>query len=335
MKYILMILPFLLFFLGAGLLTPPQAQYKFNRSGHTATIDQSGGDTTITLDAEAMSIDGTGRIATPGGVKLSEDVTCASAADVGGIRLNSVAAAPPTSGLIAYWKLNESGNTNTAADSAGTFTGTLFGFPADESANWVTGKVGNALEFDGSDDRLDMSGTGSLHTALPLTFAAWIYADLDNDAIIMANDFTPSSSYYGAWLALRPPRKVEVGYGDGTGCTALSDTRYMETGINAYPVGQWVHLVGIIRGQTDMSIYVNGVDYGTLNPGGSGGAIAYDGSQQPSMGNVAGTCNTNVGFDGKLDDVRMYNRALSPGEVEALYNYTGTNAALQVCDGSG
>ena len=77
-------------------------------------------------------------------------------------------------------------------------------------------------------------------------------------------------------------------------------------------VGRWWHAVGIIDG-TQFAIYINGRlertatgSYGVLSSG-----------QSLSIGNLAGTDHV---FDGEMDDVRIYNRILSPQEIAALAN---------------
>jgi len=59
--------------------------------------------------------------------------------------------------MTVHWKLDETGNTSTAADSAGSNNGTLTNFPADPTANWVSGLVDGTLTFDGVDDHVTHS----------------------------------------------------------------------------------------------------------------------------------------------------------------------------------
>jgi hypothetical protein len=92
-------------------------------------------------------------------------------------------------GLVGHWKLDESGNISTAADSAGSNDGTLTGFPADPSANWVAGKVGNALDFDGTDDWVNAGNDASLELGTgDQTIALWVKLaaaqPLDNSCLV-------------------------------------------------------------------------------------------------------------------------------------------------------
>jgi hypothetical protein len=79
--------------------------------------------------------------------------------------------------------------------------------------------------------------------------------------------------------------------------------------------GQWYHVAGVIQGGTNMSLYVNGVDDGGTYSG-SGGTMGYTTTSSKIGG---GNGNAGTGFvNGTIDDVRVYKRVLSPGEVETL-----------------
>jgi hypothetical protein len=89
----------------------------------------------------------------------------------------------------------------------------------------------------------------------------------------------------------------------------------------------WTHIVGIIRGATDMDLYVNEVNIGGTYSG-TGGSIAY-GSDSARIGQGNSSLWSSFPFNGKIDDVRIYNRALSADEIKRLYNI-GATAKLGV-----
>jgi len=315
----------LLFTINFALFTasPAHAQYKFNRSGHTGAIDQSGGDTTVTQDsAETMVIDGTGRVSVPGGVDIAENVTCSSAADAGTIRFNSAGAGIPTSGLAAYWKLNESGNTSTAADSAGTYTGTLTNFPANPSANWVSGKISGALDFDGTNDRVAISDASALEPTGDMSISLWVKLDVLPSAkaasemlIYKAHTLSPWFSYQ-LFANITSDNYVFDWYNTTPANFTVNSTT------NSIKAGVWQHMV-LVKNGSNGKIYVNNID--VTNSSGTFSGSMFNSNSTLNIGAVS---DDTKATDGLIDDVRIYNRALSPAEIEALYNYTGTNAAL-------
>jgi hypothetical protein len=82
------------------------------------------------------------------------------------------------------------------------------------------------------------------------------------------------------------------------------------------PVGQWYHVVGTYSFSGSLYLYVNGVQVSTNSH--TVAAISYD-SNPFSIAKLDYCCSTGHHFDGQIDDVRIYNRALSATEVTALY----------------
>jgi subtilisin family serine protease len=209
-------------------------------------------------------------------------------------------------GPISHWTLDEGAGT-TAYDSAGDNDGTLYG-----DANWVDGQVGShALEFDGDGDYVDVGNDSSLKPPLPLTLSAWISFSQNGATIVSLDDW--SSTYNGVVLDLNAASHVSVSFGDGYGGGGPSHRR-SKTGSAVLNADTWYHAAAVVRDATDMELYVNGVDDGGSYSG-SGGSLAY------SSGNasIATAHSAGIYFDGKIDDVRVYDRSLSAEEVWLLY----------------
>jgi hypothetical protein len=79
-----------------------------------------------------------------------------------------------TTGLVGQWKFDESSGSTTAADSSGSGnTGTLTNMAT--STAWVSGQIGNALEFDGTNDYVNAGSASNLDDLSVMTVSAWIY----------------------------------------------------------------------------------------------------------------------------------------------------------------
>ncbi len=215
-----------------------------------------------------------------------------------------------TTGRQGHWKLDSSSGT-TATDSSGNSnTGTLTGGPT-----WTAGKIGNGLNFDGVDDRVNVGSGATLDNLPALTFSAWIKADtLGEGGKGRIIDKTTGSAPVNGWI-------FDV---DGTNQLSFI-VDYTTTDLkrssatNAITTGAWYHVAVTWTGSataTNIKFYVNGVEtgYGTTTNG--SGTRVNDGTASGSIGNDSTGART---FDGVLDDVRAYNRVLSTTEITAIY----------------
>jgi hypothetical protein len=209
---------------------------------------------------------------------------------------------------IAHWKLDE-GSGTIAYDSAGTNNGTIYG------ATWTTGQIDAALSFDGINDYVDVGNNSSLKPPLPVTFSAWIkLSSLDRAQIIMTLD-NQSYGYYGIWFdVMIPGNKLHISYGDGG--SPGPQNRRTKDGMTALSTSTWYHVAAVVRGPVDMDLYVNGVNDGGPYSG-TCSSLVYSASGHSFIGGNPGF--TSSYFDGTIDDVRVYNRALSAEEVRELY----------------
>ena len=220
-----------------------------------------------------------------------------------------LAQADLTDGLIAHWKLDEISGT-TAADSAGTNDGFLVGNP-----NWTSGQIDGALELDGIDDYVSI-GDKFNDVDVPFSICAWINTNGGALQSIFHSDDTgdpDSGNYYGWHFHLRPYNAIGISLGDGTG--AGSESRRTKLSSSTIPTGQWTFVAAVVRDGTDMDLYINGQDAGGYYTGTGGVMVHRDYPAQIGMCSRRGP----LPFDGTIDEVRIYDRALFAGEVEELY----------------
>ena len=210
--------------------------------------------------------------------------------------------------LKASWHFDENAGNIVYDTSGNNNDGTIHG------ATWTTnGKFGKALEFDGVDDYVSVPDSSSLDITDEITIEAWINSNILGSArgIVFKNQ---------AWMVREESdgRFQVFVYVDGR-WRGLTTTE-------KYTPGKWCHIVMTYDSNTrKLAAYVNGVSKSrtlsslnsyTINPSGANTFIGTDISYGDKY------------FNGTIDEVRIYNRALTPEEISDLYNnygYTTTN----------
>ncbi|RLJ07123.1 MAG: hypothetical protein DRP16_04045, partial [Candidatus Aenigmatarchaeota archaeon] len=200
-------------------------------------------------------------------------------------------------GLVGSWHFNE-GSGTLAKDSSGYRNdGTLVNGP-----QWVDGKFGKALQFDGVNDYVEVPYDPSLHGFSAFSMGAWIYVNSYQD------DYA---------IILNTETEYEFGIApDGTLQWAIHNTNPGWTWINTgyvVPLQQWIHIMITYDGST-IRTYVNGDEVHSRTGSGS---IADDGN--PVIIGWRGD-KGNSPFNGAIDEVRIYNRALTQEEIKDLYD---------------
>ena len=244
---------------------------------------------------------------TPGELSLDGE-TLSLALDGSG---NGVAAKV---GLIGHWTFDE-GTGQVANDSAGDTDGTLGGSTASGSDDpaWSTGKLGDALDFDGGD--VVMTATDSAITNLegPKTFSLWANTDPGvSCGFITVNDGTSANRWYlddrNNGNDLRAYRVV-----GGSGTTLF------ETSGDALEDSVWQHIVVVDDGNK----WTGYLDGEVVATGASGSSFDFSEFPQATTAFKMGRARHAVGpvpLRGKLDDVAVWNVALSATQVRALHN---------------
>lgn len=201
-------------------------------------------------------------------------------------------------GVVARWKFDENAGTNAADSSGNGANGTLV------SATWTGGKSGSAVLFDGTASGITFGNGPSLSGLTDFTVATWVKTSATAAGIILQQRDDPN--YNGEYmLGTNATGNVTfMLYGDGGYQFDFSSS-------GAVNDGNW-HFVSATRAGDVGSIYIDGVLSGTAT-GTARNLLAaakvfagYDGR------------DNNRYFNGALDEMSLYNRALSASEIAAL-----------------
>jgi len=187
--------------------------------------------------------------------------------------------------------------------------GTLL--PVGSEPSWVDGKFGKALEFDGVNDLVNVSNSASLELTDQFTVSAWFKPARD-----MINFYT--SGYYGG-IGKKAGSEVDYGIFWCDGAKGWKVEFYnttngrndMDIGASPAYANNWYHIVGTYNG-THLKLYVNGTEentrrrYGTIRKSGEPFEVGhYKTAPKPF-------------WNGTIDSVRVYNKALTPDETLVL-----------------
>jgi hypothetical protein len=201
--------------------------------------------------------------------------------------------------LVGWWTFDE-GAGSTALDWSGHGNhGTIHGDP-----DWIVGyeNKGNALSFDGLGDYVDCGNAEILDFNDQITVAAWIRVN-----VFEQTDQAIVSKGENAWKLVRNGLTAnELRFDCGNAGEAIGATNVND--------GQWHHALGMYNGSR-ISLYVDGVEDGyvdTIN------ALTNDPNLTVFIGDNNRPGAGPQAWNGLIDDVRIYNKALNEEEIELI-----------------
>ncbi|NOQ38574.1 hypothetical protein GQ472_06840, partial [archaeon] len=211
--------------------------------------------------------------------------------------------------LVGWWRFNnESGENNTFFRDWSTYGNNATN---GSSPAYVTGKFGDAMQFDGVDDYVNISDTSSLDITDAITISAWIKrGETVRCAVVAKYSTDDKRSYYfdvnDTYIALF------LGSSDGT------TYNYSYANGTIIEANKWYHIVGTWdkNGDQLIHLFVNGIEESYSTQALKTDSININ-DNDVWIGNRQETTRY---FNGTIDEVRIWNRALSPEEINASYN---------------
>ncbi len=249
------------------------------------------------------------------------------------VDVNTFSPGPLAFDTTYYWRINEDDGTNIHAGDIWTFTTTpeitvtdpnlIAWWPLDEgegrdvfdwsgqgnhaeiigSPQWVVGQIDGALSFSGGyDEYVDCGNAASLNITAAITLSVWVKTNDAGNAEDNPYITKDNSSY-----ALRHGADNSIGFYIYDSNSPFSATYIVNSGFN----GVWHHLAGTYDG-SNLNLYIDGELKATT---------AHVGSIDISTFNVnigSDAAQTWMWYNGLIDDVRIYNRALSQQEIQQI-----------------
>jgi hypothetical protein len=200
--------------------------------------------------------------------------------------------APVTSGLVLSHQMSAGIGTTSLDETTNANNGTLTNGPT-----WTTGYLGSGISFDGTNDYVSVPSSTSLDMTNKVTVSAWIYpTNFADYRTMMIRINGGATEYYGMSLNV-------------SGALICQFTPGSLTSSSLMTLNAWNHVACTYDGAT-ISAYINGQSVGSSS----------------ASGNIGSPTTLGIGYDpvngryfaGKMDDVRIYNRALSPTEIAQI-----------------
>ncbi|MCA9063465.1 MAG: hypothetical protein KDA96_10410, partial [Planctomycetaceae bacterium] len=265
------------------------------RLGNTDGITVSGGATNTIIGTNADGTDDAREANTIGGnsIGISIDATAGTGNQVQGNRIGITNNLP--SGAISYYTFDD----GTAKDVLGNNQPSAANAPA-----WVSGASGLAGDFNGVDDYIVVPNSTSL-SASTVTVDVWVRPDATGvNSTIVTKEGVVASSEIGFGFRQRADNHFWFVLGREGAASAIAASTTTLT------AGQWYHLTGTYDG-SNAKLYVNGILEATTAT-----TVALN-STTPM---VIGRQQISGGFfDGMIDELALFDRPLTSGEVAAVY----------------
>jgi hypothetical protein len=200
--------------------------------------------------------------------------------------------------LVGWWKLDEGQGTVILDWSGHDNHGTAMGGP-----RWVAGYDGDALQLDGVDDYVEVPHAETLTVDREVTVMAWMNTQRHGG---------PAADYQGIIAKSNDPRSYSL-YTEVSGVlhfsTSSAGAYVGSTSSEQVPLNEWVHVAAMVIGG-EHRYYINGEPAGQ-----GGGGITLPGAADTASVLIGRTHEGSNELLGMIDDVRVYNKALTQQEI--------------------
>ncbi len=197
-------------------------------------------------------------------------------------------------GLMANYPFNGNANDESENQNNGTIHG----------ASLTTDRFNNpnsAFQFDGMNDYINISSPANFNYMDSFTISAWIYPNQDSKKQYIISKASPNRDFA---LRLTLENHFDFHFNDGNYRFCFSE--------EIFELNTWTHIVGIWTG-THSKLYINGQLVQTRE---------YSSNQPPWSGDLMqiGAIAGGEFFNGKIDEIRIYNYDLSDEKIEELFS---------------
>lgn len=213
--------------------------------------------------------------------------------------------------LIAHYMMEQDGGTTLVDSSPYGNDGTLYGDP-----EWIEGIDGLAIDLDGADDYALTPHTASLDITNTITLAAWVKPEKAGTQYIAKKALQSNTDGYE--LSFSSSGKVFTRFNQTS-----SGNAYRINTVSSYPTDgtTWIHLAATYDGSI-IRLYFNGQEESASEP------LAFAIATNSLPVGIGAESDGGRPFQGLMDEVRVYNRALDAGEIAELANVADSDLLM-------
>lgn len=212
---------------------------------------------------------------------------------------------------VGRWNLNEAGGVSVGDSSGNGSTGTAV------NTSWTGGRTGTALSFNGANSVVNFGSPAALTNISSFTWTLWAMAAGEMSRGIGpvlekgSGSYAAKSFAFGA-LQSSSPRTVSASV-RASGATAI-----VEAAIGSYDQGVWAHwtITYDDAGDRKIRLYKNGVEVAYRVQTAASGTLVSDAGLNLALGSTPDS--QFFAFNGTIDDVRIFNRVLTPAEIQTV-----------------
>jgi regulation of enolase protein 1 (concanavalin A-like superfamily) len=222
------------------------------------------------------------------------------------LTVEAIAAEP---GLVGWWRLDDGAGTTAADSSDGGHNGSFI----TGNATWVQGKFGGALKFEGT-AQVEIPDHADFHFEDAVSIALWA-----NPEAVQQTD----SKFFCKQKSTYYPYAIQY---NSNAATIFANVSNASTQFNTKPSianfpGEWAHLCSAYDGNA-LILYKNGLEVARV----AGSGKIRQNTLSLTIGGRLGYTTSN-NFQGMIDDVRLYSRALTPQDIALVMQGPPTVAA--------
>jgi len=223
---------------------------------------------------------------------------------VAGALANSSHARIDLKTCVGMWLFDEGRGEVTIDDSANKYDGTL-----QNGTEWTEGRFGEALQFDGSDDYVDVGNADNLSITGDFTFSMWV--NISAYPISWQNMLSKLVDDTHAEFNFRYKNSTAAQFYFGSGAAAVICNWNPSEDL---PLDTWTHIAGVRKSKTYLKLYFDGVEKRTAN-------ITTDAIATDANVTIGRQSNANgFFFEGIIDEVAIFNAALEEEDIKDLMN---------------